>query len=276
MQLAGRVAVVAGAAGGIGKEICARCVRKGSESWPPTSTSRTTLDAGIEEFRTEVAGRHRRPRRRHEARVGRVVASARHSTPTAPFTSCATTPHGQHGVGNVWEQEQLEMVARVHLFGVVNGARDVRAVAARPAGGSSTRYLEVWCLPELRRWRRLRSWRMPTRTRRRRLRTIGASLYLPFGCAPRLLNAGIWNESVGHPPSFTRSTPRPLRSRPRRLGRSACATAGRRSSSRRADQVTTGILEAGSGCSHRQAHRDPNAGGVDDPSRPTDYMLPDQ
>jgi NAD(P)-dependent dehydrogenase (short-subunit alcohol dehydrogenase family) len=293
MQLAGRVAVVTGAAGGIGKEICDRFGQEGMKV-VAADLDAVALDAAVEELRAkslDVTGVPVDVTKRAS------VESLRDATLDAygaVHVVCNNAGIANTAFGNVWEHENNDWrwSLEVHLFGVVNGCATfvpwmldhgdegwiVNTVSGNGgvvpipdsapyalAKASIVTYTE--CL--------FAQLRAAAGSR------IGASLLFPSGYTPGLLNTGIWNESV-RPPEFARSTPRPLRrgldayvQRMRDSGQEVPFTPLEEV----ADQVATGILEdrfwmlAPSERTDRQIRT--RAESMINRAQP-DYMLPDQ
>jgi len=293
MQLAGRVAVVTGAAGGIGKAICDRFGHEGMKV-VAADLDAVALDAAVEELRAksfDVTGVPVDVTKRAS------VESLRDATLDAygaVHVVCNNAGIANTAFGNVWEHENNDWrwSLEVHLFGVVNGCATfvpwmldhgdegwiVNTVSGNGgvvpipdsapyalAKASIVTYTE--CL--------FAQLRAAAGSR------IGASLLFPSGYTPGLLNTGIWNESV-RPPEFARSTPRPLRrgldayvQRMRDSGQEVPFTPLEEV----ADQVATGILEdrfwmlAPSERTDRQIRT--RAESMINRAQP-DYMLPDQ
>jgi NAD(P)-dependent dehydrogenase (short-subunit alcohol dehydrogenase family) len=255
MQLSGRVAVVTGAAGGIGKAICERFAQEGMKV-VAADLNQELLDRAVVELREKS----------HDVTGVTVDVTTRASL--AALRDAAVSAYGAIHVlcnnagiantafGNVWEHESNDWKwsLEVHLFGVINGCATfipwllehgdeawiVNTVSGNGgvtpipdsapyalAKASVVTYTE--CL-----WAQLRA----AGSR------IGVSLLFPSGYTPGLLNTGIWNESE-RPPEFARSIQRPLRrgldpyvERMRSAGQEVRFTPLEEV----ADQVATGIL----------------------------------
>jgi NAD(P)-dependent dehydrogenase (short-subunit alcohol dehydrogenase family) len=256
MQLAGRVAVVTGGAGGIGKAICERFGQEGMKV-VAADLDKAALDAAVEELRAnslDVTAVLVDVTKRESVESLRDAAVDAYG---AVHVVCNNAGIANTAWGNVWEHENNDWrwSLEVHLFGVINGCATfvpwlldhgdegwiVNTVSGNGgvvpmpdsapyalAKASIVTYTE--CL-----WTQLRA--ADSR--------IGASLLFPSGYTPGLLNTGIWNEQV-RPPEFARSTPRPLRrgldayvERTRDAGQEVSFTP----LAEVADQVATGILE---------------------------------
>ena len=293
MELAGRVAVVTGAAGGIGKEICARFGHEGMKV-VAADLDAAALDAAVEELRAkslDVIGVAVDVTKRESVES---LRDATLDTYGAVHVVCNNAGIANTAWGNVWEHENNDWrwSLEVHLFGVINGCATfvpwmldhgdegwiVNTVSGNGgvvpmpdsapyalAKASIVTYTE--CL--------FAQLRAAAGSR------IGASLLFPSGYTPGLLNTGIWNESV-RPPEFARSTSRPLRrgldayvERMRDSGQEVQFTPLEEV----ADQVATGILEdrfwilAPSERTDRQIRT--RAESMIDRAQP-DYILPDQ
>ena len=257
MQLAGRVAVVTGAAGGIGKAICDRFGHEGMKV-VAADLDAVALDAAVEDLRAkslDVTGVPVDVTKRESVESLRDAAVDAYG---AVHVLCNNAGIANTAFGNVWEHENNDWrwSLEVHLFGVINGCAAfvpwlldhddegwiVNTVSGNGgvvplpdsapyalAKASIVTYTE--CL-----WAQLRA---AAGSR------VGASLLFPSGYTPGVLNTGIWNESV-RPPEFARSTPRPLRrgldawvERMRDSGQDVRFTPLEEV----ADQVATGILE---------------------------------
>jgi NAD(P)-dependent dehydrogenase (short-subunit alcohol dehydrogenase family) len=221
MELAGRVAVVTGGAGGIGKAICERFAHEGMKV-VAADLDRRALDATVEQLRgrsCDVVGVAVDVTKRESLESLRDAAVAAFG---AVHVLCNNAGIANTAFGNVWEHENNDWrwSLEVHLFGVINGcavfvpwlmehgeeAWIVNTVSGNGgvlpipdsapyalAKASIVTYTE--CL-----WAQLRA----AQSR------IGVSLLFPSGYSPGLLNTGIWNEAE-RPAEFARSTARPLR-----------------------------------------------------------------
>jgi NAD(P)-dependent dehydrogenase (short-subunit alcohol dehydrogenase family) len=257
MQLAGRVAVVTGGAGGIGKAICKRFGQEGMKV-VAADLDAAALDAAVEELRTEaldVTGVAVDVTQRESVESLRDAAVDAYG---AVHIVCNNAGIANTAWGNVWEHENIDWrwSLEVHLFGVINGCATfvpwlldhgdegwiVNTVSGNGgvvplpdsapyavAKASIVTYTE--CL-----WAQLRAVAASR---------VGASLLFPSGYTPGLLDTGIWNEQP-RPAEFARSTPRPLRrgldafvDRMRESGQEVRFTPLEEV----ADQVATGILE---------------------------------
>jgi NAD(P)-dependent dehydrogenase (short-subunit alcohol dehydrogenase family) len=256
MQLAGRVAVVTGGAGGIGRAICERFVQEGMKV-VVADLNKEALDAVVVELKEssdDVIGVAVDVTRRESLESLRDAAIAAYG---AVHVICNNAGIANTAFGNVWEHENNDWrwSLEVHLFGVINGCATfvprlleqgdeawiVNTVSGNGgvlpipdsapyalAKASIVTYTE--CL-----WAQLHA----AGSR------IGVSLLFPSGYTPGLLNTGIWNESA-RPAEFARSAPRPLRrgldlyaERMRQAGQEVQFTPLEEV----ADQVATGILD---------------------------------
>lgn len=221
MQLAGRVAVVTGGAGGIGQAICERFAQEGMKV-VVADLNQELLDRAVGEMRekshdvTGVTVDVTKPESLAALREAAIAAYG------AVHVLCNNAGIANTAFGNVWEHEvnDWKWSLEVHLFGVINGCREfipwllehgdeawiVNTVSgnggvtpipdsAPYALGKASVVTYTECL-----WAQLRA----AGSR------IGVSLLFPSGYTPGLLNTGIWNESE-RPPEFARSTQRPLR-----------------------------------------------------------------
>jgi NAD(P)-dependent dehydrogenase (short-subunit alcohol dehydrogenase family) len=256
MQLAGRVAVVTGGAGGIGKAICARFVREGMKV-VVADFNKQALDAVVGELREgsgEVIGVPTDVTKRESLESLREAVAAAYGT---VHVICNNAGIANTAFGNVWEHENNDWrwSLEVHLFGVINGCATfvpwllehgdeawiVNTVSGNGgvvpipdsapyalAKAAVVTYTE--CL-----WAQLQA----SGSR------IGVSLLFPSGYTPGLLNTGIWNEAE-RPAEFARGATRPLRrgldlfvERMRQAGEEVRFTPLEEV----ADQVATGILD---------------------------------
>ncbi len=256
MQLTGRVAVVTGGAGGIGKAICERFGHEGMKV-VVADLDKDALDAAVEELRAksiEVTGVPVDVTKRESVESLRDAAIDAFG---AVHVVCNNAGIANTAFGNVWDHENVDWrwSLDVHLFGVINGcaafvpwlleqggeAWIVNTVSGNGgvvplpdsapyalAKASIVTYTE--CL-----WAQLQS----AESR------IGVSLLYPSGYTPGLLKTGIWSERE-RPAKYARSTPAPERGgldgyveRMRAAGREVSFTP----LDEVADQVATGILE---------------------------------
>jgi NAD(P)-dependent dehydrogenase (short-subunit alcohol dehydrogenase family) len=256
MQLAGKVAVVTGGAGGIGKAICERFVQEGMKV-VTADLNTQALDAVVEELRErsdDVIAVPVDVTKRESLESVRDAAVAAFG---GVHVVCNNAGIANTAFGNVWEHENNDWrwSLEVHLFGVINGcaafvpwlleqgdeAWIVNTVSGNGgvlpipdsapyalAKASIVTYTE--CL-----WAQLRAAGA----------RIGVSLLYPSGYSPGLLNTGIWNEAE-RPAEYARSSPRPLRrgldlyvERMREAGQEVRFTPLEEV----ADQVATGILD---------------------------------
>ncbi|MFI5045899.1 MAG: SDR family NAD(P)-dependent oxidoreductase [Acidimicrobiia bacterium] len=256
MQLTGRVAVVTGGAGGIGRAICERFGQEGMKV-VVADLDKAALDAAVEELRAksvEVTGVSVDVTKRESVESLRDAAIDAFG---AVHVVCNNAGVANTAFGNVWEHENVDWrwSLEVHLFGVINGCAAFvpwllehgdeawivntvsgnGGVVALPesapyalAKASIVTYTE--CL-----WAQLRA----AESR------IGVSLLFPSGYTPGLLKTGIWSERE-RPPEFVRSAQAPDRGgldgyveRMRAAGREVSFTPLEEV----ADQVAAGILE---------------------------------
>jgi NAD(P)-dependent dehydrogenase (short-subunit alcohol dehydrogenase family) len=256
MQLAGRVAVVTGGAGGIGRAICERFVQEGMKV-VVADLDKQALDAVVGELEERSDGIIGVPVDVTKRESLETLRDAAVATFGAVHVICNNAGIANTAFGNLWEHENNDWrwSLEVHLFGVINGCATfvpqlleqgeegwiVNTVSGNGgvlpipdsapyalAKASIVTYTE--CL-----WAQLQA----TGSR------IGVSLLFPSGYTPGLLNTGIWNEAA-RPAEFARSTPRPLRrgldnyaERMRQAGQEVRFTPLEEV----ADQVATGILE---------------------------------
>ena len=219
MELAGRVAVVTGGAGGIGKTICERFAQEGMKV-VVADLNEELLDRAVVELREkshDVTGVKVDVTKRESLAALRDAAIAAYG---AIHVLCNNAGIANTAFGSVWEHENNDWKwsLEVHLFGVINGcavfipwllehgdeAWIVNTVSGNGgvtpipdsapyalAKASIVTYTE--CL-----WAQLKATGSP----------IGVSLLFPSGYTAGLLNTGIWNEST-RPPEFARSTQDP-------------------------------------------------------------------
>jgi len=220
-KLEGRVAVVTGGAGGIGKAICQRLAREGMKL-VVADLDAAALDAAVGELRAqslEATGVVVDVTQRES--LGRLRDETLRAY-GAVHVLCNNAGVANTAFGNVWEHENVDWrwSLEVHLFGVINGCAAflpwmlergdeghiVNTVSGNGgivplpnsapyalAKGSVVTYTE--CL-----WAQLRGAGAK----------IGVSLLFPSGYSPGLLDTGIWNQQE-RPAEFAPSKPRPLR-----------------------------------------------------------------
>ena len=221
MQLRGKVAVVTGGGGGIGKALCERFAREGMKI-VAADLDKAALDAAVEDLRAQsldVTGVPVDVTKRESVEALRDAAVDAYG---AVHVVCNNAGVANTAFGNVWEHENVDWrwSLEVHLFGVINGCATfvpwllehgdeswiVNTVSGNGgvvpipesapyalAKGSIVTYTE--CL-----WAQLRT--MGAR--------IGVSLLFPSGYTPGLLKTGIWSERY-RPPEFAKSKPAPPR-----------------------------------------------------------------
>jgi NAD(P)-dependent dehydrogenase (short-subunit alcohol dehydrogenase family) len=221
MELAGKVAVVTGGAGGIGQAICERFSQEGMKV-VAADLNKEALDAAVEGLRAksyDVTGVPVDVTKRESLESLRDATVAAYG---AVHVLCNNAGIANTAFGHVWEHENNDWrwSLEVHLIGVVNGcaafvpwmlehgddAWIVNTVSGNGgvvpipdsapyalAKASIVTYTE--CL-----WAQLR-----TAGPR-----VGVSLLYPSGYSAGLLNTGIWNESE-RPPEFARGRQGPLR-----------------------------------------------------------------
>jgi NAD(P)-dependent dehydrogenase (short-subunit alcohol dehydrogenase family) len=219
VNLEGRVAVVTGGAGGIGKAICARFGAEGMKV-VLADLGGPALDSAVAELRAksfDVTGVSADVTRRESLDALRDAALDAYG---AIHVLCNNAGIANTAFGNVWEHENVDWrySLEVHLFGVINGCAAflpwmlergdeghvVNTVSGNggivplPGTGpyavakaSVVTYTE--CL-----WAQLQGTR------------IGVSLLFPSGYTPGLLNTGIW-EAKERPAEFAASRPKPPR-----------------------------------------------------------------
>jgi len=122
MQLAGRVAVVTGAAGGIGKAICDRFGHEGMKV-VAADLDAVALDAAVEDLRAkslDVTGVPVDVTKRESVESLRDAAVDAYG---AVHVLCNNAGIANTAFGNVWEHENNDWrwSLEVHLFGVING-----------------------------------------------------------------------------------------------------------------------------------------------------------
>jgi NAD(P)-dependent dehydrogenase (short-subunit alcohol dehydrogenase family) len=222
MQLAGKVAVVTGGAGGIGRAICERFGREGMRV-VAADLDDSALDAVVDELRAEsldVIGVAVDVTRRES------VESLRDATLDAYGTVnvvCNNAGIANSAWGNVWEHENNDWrwSLEVHLFGVINGCAtfvpwlldhgDEGWIVNTVSGNGG-----IVPMPDSAPYALAKASIVTyTECLAAQLRAVagsrvGVSLLFPSGYTPGLLNTGIWNEQP-RPAEFARSAPRPLR-----------------------------------------------------------------
>lgn len=253
MRLDGRIAVVTGGAGGIGRAICERFGNEGMRV-VVADLNKTALDAAVDELRAkgiDATGVIVDVTKRESLESLRDAALDAYG---AVHVLCNNAGVANTAFGNVWEHENNDWrwSLEVHLFGVINGcAAFVPTMLERGDEGyvvntvsgnggvvpiaetapyavakaSIVTYTE--CL-----WAQLRD------------TPIHAGLLYPSGYTPGLLKTGIW-EQQERPPEFAASAPKPERGgldgyveRMRAAGQEVQFTPLEEV----ADQVATGIL----------------------------------
>jgi NAD(P)-dependent dehydrogenase (short-subunit alcohol dehydrogenase family) len=220
-ELAGRVAVVTGGAGGIGRAICQRFGSEGMKV-VVADLDQAALDAAVAELRAkslQVTGVVVDVTRRESLEALRDATLDAYG---AVHVLCNNAGIANTAFGNVWEHENVDWrwSLEVHLFGVINGCAAflpwmlergdeghiVNTVSGNGgivplaptapyavAKASVVTYTE--CL-----WAQLRE--QDSR--------IGVSLLFPSGYSPGLLNTGIWHQKE-RPAEFAPSKPKPPR-----------------------------------------------------------------
>ena len=220
-RLEGKVAVVTGGAGGIGKAICQRFCAEGMKV-VVADLDAAALDAAVTELREQsfdVRGVVVDVGKRKSLEALRDAALDAFG---AVHVLCNNAGIANTAFGNVWEHENVDWrwSLEVHLFGVINGCAAflpgmlergdeghiVNTVSGNGgivplpgtgpyavAKGAVVTYTE--CL-----WVQLREMKAK----------IGVSLLFPSGYTPGLLNTGIWHQKE-RPPEFAPSKPKPPR-----------------------------------------------------------------
>jgi NAD(P)-dependent dehydrogenase (short-subunit alcohol dehydrogenase family) len=220
-RLKGRVAVVTGAAGGIGRAICQRFGSEGMQV-VAADVDRAALDAAVAELHAksiDAIGVVVDVTKRESLEALRDAAYAKYA---AVHVLCNNAGVANTAFGNVWEHENVDWrySLEVHLFGVINGCAAFiprmlergdeghivntvsgnGGIVALPNTGpyavakaSVVTYTE--CL-----WVQLRE----SGSR------LGVSLLYPSGYTPGLLNTGIWQQKE-RPAEFAPSKPKPPR-----------------------------------------------------------------
>jgi NAD(P)-dependent dehydrogenase (short-subunit alcohol dehydrogenase family) len=220
-KLKGRVAVVTGGAGGIGKAICRRFLAEGMKV-VAADVEASALDAAVAELREQspdVTGALVDVTRRESLEALRQATLDAYGE---VHVLCNNAGIANTAFGNVWEHENVDWrwSLEVHLFGVINGCAAflpwmlergdeghiVNTVSGNGgivplsntgpyavAKASVVTYTE--CL-----WAQLRE----------QASRIGVSLLFPSGYTPGLLNTGIW-QAKQPPPEFAPSKPKPPR-----------------------------------------------------------------
>jgi NAD(P)-dependent dehydrogenase (short-subunit alcohol dehydrogenase family) len=220
-ELAGKVAVVTGGAGGIGRAMGERLCREGMKV-VLADFDEPQLDAAVKSLRAdfpEVEGVVADVSQRASVESLRDAALARFG---AVHVLCNNAGIANTGIGRIWEHEDVDWrwSIDVHVFGVVNGCaafipsmlehgEEGHIVNTSSGNGglipfpttppyavakaAVVTYTE--CL-----WGQLRS--IESR--------IGVSVLFPTGYTPGLLNTGIWNQRE-RPPEYATSSPRPER-----------------------------------------------------------------
>jgi NAD(P)-dependent dehydrogenase (short-subunit alcohol dehydrogenase family) len=218
-KLDGRVAVVTGGAGGIGKAICQRFGAEGMKV-VAADVDAAALDAAVAELRAksfDATGVVVDVTRRESLERLRDATLDAYG---AIHVLCNNAGIANTAFGNVWEHENVDWrwSLEVHLFGVVNGCAAflpwmlergdeghiVNTVSGNGgivplpntgpyavAKASVVTYTE--CL-----WAQLQGSR------------IGVSLLFPSGYTPGLLDTGIW-QAKERPAEFAASKPKPPR-----------------------------------------------------------------
>jgi NAD(P)-dependent dehydrogenase (short-subunit alcohol dehydrogenase family) len=221
MELTGRVAVVTGGAGGIGKAICERFAQEGMKV-VLADLNEELIDHAVTELREkshDVTGITVDVTKRESLAALRDAAVAAYG---AIHVLCNNAGIANTAFGNVWEHENNDWKwsLEVHLFGVINGCAvfvpwllehgDQAWIVNTVSGNGG-----VTPIPDSAPYALAKAsivtyteslWAQLQAAGSR----IGISLLFPSGYTPGLLNTGIWNESE-RPPEFARSTPRPLR-----------------------------------------------------------------
>jgi NAD(P)-dependent dehydrogenase (short-subunit alcohol dehydrogenase family) len=220
-HLKGRVAVVTGAAGGIGKAICQRFGAEGMQV-VAADVDRAALDAAVAELHAnsiDAIGAVVDVTQRESLEALRDAAYAKYG---AVHVLCNNAGIANTAFGNVWEHENVDWrySLDVHLFGVINGCAAFLprmlergeeghvvntvsgngGIVAMPNTGpyavakaSVVTYTE--CL-----WLQLRE----------NGSKLGVSLLFPSGYTPGLLNTGIWQQKE-RPAEYAPSKPKPER-----------------------------------------------------------------
>jgi NAD(P)-dependent dehydrogenase (short-subunit alcohol dehydrogenase family) len=220
-DLAGKVAVVTGGGGGIGRAIGERFCREGMKV-VLTDFDERQLDAAVKKLQADfpdVEGVVADVSKRASVESLRDAALARFGR---VHVLCNNAGIANTGVGQIWEHEDVDWrwSLDVHVFGVVNGCAaflpsmlehgEQGHIVNTSSGNGGlipfpttppyavakaavVTYTE--CL-----WGQLRS--IESR--------IGVSVLFPTGYTPGLLNTGIWSQRE-RPPGYETSMPRPER-----------------------------------------------------------------
>jgi NAD(P)-dependent dehydrogenase (short-subunit alcohol dehydrogenase family) len=256
MQLAGKVAIVTGGAGGIGQAICERFAQEGMKV-VVADLNEELLDRAVAELREkshDVTGVTVDVTKRDSLAALRDAAVGAYG---AVHVLCNNAGIANTAFGNVWEHENNDWrwSLEVHLFGVVNGCavfvpwlleRGEEAWIVNTVSGNGG----ITPVPESAPYALAKASVVTyTEALWAQLRAadsrIGVSLLYPSGYSPGLLNTGIWNEAE-RPAEFARSVQGPLRrgldryvERMREAGHDPQFTP----LTEVADQVATGILD---------------------------------
>jgi NAD(P)-dependent dehydrogenase (short-subunit alcohol dehydrogenase family) len=220
-DLAGKVAVVTGGGGGIGRAIGERFCREGMKL-VLADFDEASLDTAVKALARDfpdVVGVPADVSKRASVDSLRDAALARFG---AVHVLCNNAGIANTGVGQIWDHEDVDWrwSMDVHVFGVINGCaafipsmldhgEEGHVVNTSSGNGglipfpttppyavakaAVVTYTE--CL-----WGQLRA--LGSR--------IGVSVLFPTGYTPGLLNTGIWNQRE-RPPQYATSTPRPER-----------------------------------------------------------------
>jgi NAD(P)-dependent dehydrogenase (short-subunit alcohol dehydrogenase family) len=220
-DLSGKVAVITGGGGGIGRAIAERFLREGMKV-ALADFDEGLLTGAVEDLRSggaEVIGVLTDVTSRESVDHMRDRVLERFG---AVHVLCNNAGVANAGIGNIWEHEDVDWrwSMDVHLFGVIHGCasfipsmlehgQEGHVVNTSSGNGGLTPFPTTptyavaksavvtysECL-----WAQLRAMGSG----------IGVSVLFPTGYTPGLLNTGIWNQRE-RPPEYATVTPRPPR-----------------------------------------------------------------